>query len=118
MHELSIAENIIDIVRQYVPETELIQVRGVRLAIGSQSGISAEALEFGYSALVSESALGNSSLNIEIVPYRLRCEECGTEFTSDDGLVACPSCAGVKCMVIAGTEMRLIDIMLADAEEA
>ena len=114
MHELSIAESIIDIVRQYVPEDELTLVRTVRVEIGAQAGISPEALEFGYRALVSESALRASALGIEDVPYRLRCQACDVVFVSEDGLVVCPACSNLRCTVLSGTEMRVVDIQLAD----
>ena len=114
MHELSIAENIIDIIRQYVPEDELPLVRDVRLAIGAQSGIAPEALDFGYASLIYGTPLGGSALRIELVPYRLRCHGCQEEFVSNDGLVVCPHCGETRCETLAGTDMRVVDITLAE----
>lgn len=117
MHELSIAQNILDIVRQSVPTDELKNVRFIRLKIGSLSGVVAESLEFCVSAVVAGTSLSGAKLAIEHVPFRVRCDTCGHEFTNEIGYVVCPECAGVETRVISGRELQVTEIELDDHQQ-
>ena len=46
MHELSVAQSIIEIIQQHVPASELERVAAVRLKIGAAAGVVPESLEF------------------------------------------------------------------------
>jgi Zn finger protein HypA/HybF involved in hydrogenase expression len=48
MHELGVAQSILDIVRQYVPEDQERAVRAVKIRIGEMAGIVADSLEFAF----------------------------------------------------------------------
>ena len=50
MHELGVAQEILDIVRRYVPDTEAARVRDVRVRVGELAGVVADSLEFCFSA--------------------------------------------------------------------
>ncbi len=63
MHELSIAQNIVDIVQQYVPGEAMGDVRFVRVRVGGLSGIVPESLEFSFSAIVAGTPLGSARLD-------------------------------------------------------
>ncbi len=46
MHELSVAQNIIEIIQQSVPRSEWNQVTAVRIKIGAVAGIVPDSLKF------------------------------------------------------------------------
>ena len=48
MHELSVAQNIVEIIQQHVPESEWGRVAAVRLKVGAVAGIVPESLEFSF----------------------------------------------------------------------
>ena len=48
MHELSVAQNIVEIIQQHIPESELERVIAVRLKIGAAAGIVPDSLEFSF----------------------------------------------------------------------
>ena len=81
MHELGIAQNIVDIVNQYVPEGQERLVRSVRLKVGRLSGVVPESLEFCFSTIIGETPLDSAKLDIEHTPVKSRCCDCGEEFT-------------------------------------
>ncbi|MDH7516057.1 MAG: hydrogenase maturation nickel metallochaperone HypA [Bacteroidota bacterium] len=117
MHELSIAGSIIDIVGQYVESDMLASVERIGLRIGAQSGISVDALVFGFEAITKDTPLGAARLDIEIVPFTLRCGDCGNEFVSEDGTVLCPACGSFRCTALSGTEMQVVDISLREGPD-
>jgi hydrogenase nickel incorporation protein HypA/HybF len=114
MHELSIAESILDIVRQYVPEPARTPVRALHVKIGAQSGVSPLALDFAFNAVIADTPLAGAVLHIEEVPYRLRCENCDADFESSDGLAVCPDCGSISATVLSGMEMRVDHIDVED----
>lgn len=114
MHELSIAQNILEIVRQSIPDGDLRDVRVIRLKVGTISGVVADSLEFCFAAAVAGTALAESRLAIESVPFRIRCERCNKEFTNDIGFVVCPECDGTQTTILSGRELQVSEIELDD----
>ncbi len=117
VHELSIAENILSIVERYVPEKERPLVRTVKVAVGAQAGIVADSLTFCFEAIVSESPVAQARLAIETIPFTIRCRSCGATSTPADGMMLCPHCGSTEGEITGGTEMRVVEVELDDAEE-
>jgi len=115
MHELSIAQNIIEIVQQYVPGAAMADVRSVRVRVGRLSGVVADSLEFSFSAIVAGTALGSARLNIEHVPAICRCEGCKGEFEATEFVFVCPGCGSVNTRLISGSDLQVVDIDLEEA---
>jgi len=116
MHELSIAQNIVEIIRQSVPNSNLKDVRGIRLKIGEVSGVVTVSLEFSYQAITSDSELSLSQLLIQKIPFRLKCNSCGKESGNEFGLRICGSCGNSDTEVISGTELQIIEVELTEEE--
>ena len=117
MHELSFAENIVDIVHQSVPRDELEDVRVVRLKIGALSGIVADSLDFCFSAIVTQTSLASARLEIEQIPFTVECKACHKPFVSDIGFMVCPVCGGGDTIVVAGRELQITEIELDNEKE-
>ena len=114
MHELSIAQNIVDIVRQYVPSDKGEKVKAVRLRVGELSGVVADSLQFCFSIIIADTPLRGSTLEIERVPFRLHCAKCRTTFANEFGVVTCPSCNSSETEIVSGTEMQIESLELAE----
>lgn len=107
MHEMSIANSILEAVRreaQKCPDAQPVKV-GVR--IGEMAAIDQEALSFCFEALAHETDLEGLQLEIEICPRRHRCRGCQSEFTVRDYDFECPECGSVSSDCISGDELRL-----------
>ena len=65
MHELGLAESILDLVREYVPEADAPRVERVTVRIGDNAGVVAESLEFCFQAGVAGTPYANARLAIE-----------------------------------------------------
>ena len=116
VHELSIAQNIFDIIYQSVPREELQCVRTVRMKVGTLSGVVPDSLGFCFSAIASETALSRATLSIERVPFRIKCNSCEHEFTNNIGFVVCPQCGGVETIVLSGRELLVTEIELDEQQ--
>ncbi len=114
MHELSIAQNIVEIVQQYVPDASLADVRSVRVRVGGLSGIVPESLEFSFTAIVAGTPLGSARLDIERVPAVCRCEDCHIEFEVADFVFMCAGCGGVNTRLMSGSDLQVVDIALEE----
>ncbi len=118
MHELSIAESILDIVRRNVPQEELVNVRAVNMKIGDMAGVMCDSLDFSFTALTAETPLAGAWLSIDRIPYRIRCHTCDQTVGSEEGLGVCPLCLGTRVTVVSGTELQVESIDIHESVEA
>ncbi len=116
MHELSIAQNIIEIIQQHVPELEWERVTVVRLKIGAVAGIVPESLEFSFRAITAESLLSHTRLEIESVPFRIHCNACDTTTENEDGFALCGNCGSTDTKMLSGSELNISEIEIAEPE--
>lgn len=114
MHELSIAQNIVEIVRARIPEEDLSNVRTLSVRIGVMAGVVPDSLEFCFSAIVGDTPIKNVRLEIESVPYAIHCTTCDRQTVLEYGMAICPSCGSPHTNVISGTELDLVEIVLEE----
>ena len=114
MHELGIAENILDIVRQSVPDDRVSLVGNIRLRVGPFAGIVPDSLKFCFAALVADTGMANAALQIEETLLAASCRECGNEYGIKNFVFICPACGGGNLELISGKELEVIEIEIAD----
>jgi hydrogenase nickel incorporation protein HypA/HybF len=107
MHEMGIANSVLEAVRTEVglhPGTYPCKV-GVR--IGEMAAIDQDALRFCFEAIILETDLESLELEIEVCPRRHRCQFCAREFVVRDYDSRCPQCASLETTCISGDELQL-----------
>jgi hydrogenase nickel incorporation protein HypA/HybF len=112
MHELAIARALINAVEARRPAA--VTVRSVRVAVGAASGVVLSALDLAFRAAVAETALCDARLDLERVPARCRCHDCGREHVFDDVLGVCPHCGGLGGELLGGDAIELRSIEVSD----
>lgn len=117
MHELAIAQDIIDIVQQSVPLGETYDIEWVRVRVGQFSGVVPESLEFCFSAIVSGTTMERANLEIERVPAISQCKDCRHRFDVHDLALSCPACNSTNLELVSGNELEVVEIQLADDRE-
>ncbi|MFA6455771.1 MAG: hydrogenase maturation nickel metallochaperone HypA [Bacteroidota bacterium] len=117
MHELSIAQNIVDIVRQNVPEADWHMIRSVVTIVGEQSGVVPESLRFSFHSITASTELEHTVLDIELVPFMIHCIECGVDSLTEQGSVQCPICGLFATTIVAGTELHVREIKMDESYE-
>lgn len=116
MHEMGIANSILEAVR-----TEAARYPGtvpctVGVKIGELAAIDAEALRFCFDALIRDSDLESLRLEIELCPRRHRCTVCGMAFVVRDYQFRCPRCAVETTECIGGDELELAYVEVEEHE--
>jgi hydrogenase nickel incorporation protein HypA/HybF len=114
MHEMSVAQNIFEIVRKNVPEGSEEKVSKIHLKVGELSGIVPDSLLFCIDILKEESDFKNVSIEIEQVPITAHCQLCGKNSQLEYGVFFCPNCQSTSIELLTGRELNIVDIELND----
>ena len=107
MHELGIANSVLEAVKTEMgrhPGTYPCKV-GVR--IGEMAAIDPESLRFCFEVIIQDTDLESLELGIEVCPRRHRCRVCGNDFIVRDYDSRCPQCASLETTCISGDELEL-----------
>jgi hydrogenase nickel incorporation protein HypA/HybF len=114
MHELSLASSILEAVEKESERYPESRVLKVGLRVGEIAGVDCDALNFGWEVITKDTNWDGLVLEIEHVQRRQRCTACGHEFAAPDFMTACPRCAELMTVTIAGDEL---DIAYLEIEE-
>lgn len=106
MHELSIAETVLETVLDRTGEKH---VTVVRLRIGRLSGVVPDALRFCFDLATTGTPLEGADLEIEEPGGRVHCHACGREDARDDLILLC-ECGSAEVEVLAGRELQLMSV--------
>jgi hydrogenase nickel incorporation protein HypA/HybF len=115
MHEFSIASAVVDTA---VRHAQGRRVTVVSLRSGRLRQVVPDALEFAFALLARETVCEGARLDHEIVPARLRCRACETEWEIDLPDFRCRSCGGTDVAVVGGEELEVESIEVVQDEEA
>jgi hydrogenase nickel incorporation protein HypA/HybF len=110
MHEMSLAEGILQVVEDAAREQGFSRVRAVRLEIGQLSSVEVEALRFCFDAVTRASLAEGARLEIDRVPGAGWCMICSKTVPLPALYEACQYCGGYQIQPTAGTEMRVKDL--------
>jgi hydrogenase nickel incorporation protein HypA/HybF len=114
MHELSIAQNIIEIVQENLAPNQKQAVKTVRIKVGKLTNILVDSLLFGFEALTRDTNLDGVKLEVEQLPLRIKCNDCGKETDLDNYVFSCPTCQSSAIKVVSGQELMVQEIELND----
>ena len=109
MHELAIAESVVDTVTERLPGAT---VTCVHLEIGALSGVAPDSIRFCFDLATEGTGLEGARLEITEPPARCRCRSCGAEFEPDMPIVLCP-CGSPDVAVLAGEELKIVSVQVA-----
>ena len=107
MHELSIIENIVEIILAELPKHNIQKVESISLRIGKMRQIVPEALQFGFECVSKNTPLEGAELIVENVPIKGHCFNCNHEFILKNWLENCPNCQESKVEIISGKELEI-----------
>jgi Zn finger protein HypA/HybF involved in hydrogenase expression len=108
MHEVSIASSILSVVKKYVPPRSVL--RAVHLVAGPMRAIEPDAMQFAWRAALDAAGASDVRLQLDLLPWTLRCPECGFEWTSQQIECACLACGGNRGFPVGGDELQVSSI--------
>ena len=109
MHELAIAESVVETVTQRLPDAK---VTCVCLEVGALSGVVPDSIRFCFDLATEGTGLAGARLEITEPPARCRCRACGAEFQPGSPVVLCP-CGSADVAVLAGEELKILSVQVA-----
>jgi hydrogenase nickel insertion protein HypA len=107
MHEMSIAESILELARRHTPAGQ--RLIGVAVRAGPLRAIDESALSLAWRAITLGTAFEDCRLRLQQLEWHLRCPACGEDRVDNDRFTACP-CGCDAPDVIGGDELELTSI--------
>jgi len=112
MHELSIAQNIVEIAEEYALKNNAEIITEIEIEVGEMSGVVVEALEFAMQSATLDTMLSKAKMDIINIKGKVKCLECKTEFFASSLFDVCPKCNSFHTEIISGKELRVKSILV------
>lgn len=109
MHELSIAESILEIVSESVPDRNK-KVLSVTVEVGELTAVIPESLQFCFNAIIEETPYRGAQLIIREKKLTGACRTCGSGFPINNYLFQCPDCGSTDVEVTGGQELNVTEL--------
>jgi hydrogenase nickel incorporation protein HypA/HybF len=105
MHELSIAESILEAVRKELASRPGARPIRVGLRIGEFAAVDVDSLNFCFEAVLKGTDWESLQLDARVCPQRRICKDCRKEFAVVEYNTLCPACAGNNTRMTSGDEL-------------
>lgn len=109
MHELSIANAIVEACAERASGSRVIRVR---LQIGALAGVVEDAVRFCFDECARDTVVEGATLEILEVAGRAKCNACGADMAMDSQIGRC-GCGSFDLRIVAGEELRVKDMEIA-----
>lgn len=110
MHEMSLAEGMLQIVEDTARANGLARVRDVWVEIGRLSQVEPEAMRFCFDAVTRGSVADGARLHVVDVPGSAWCLRCSQPVSIGSRADPCPECGTWQLQVTGGTELRVLEL--------
>ena len=107
MHEMGIANSVLDAVRAETARFPGGHVFKVGVRIGELAGVNPDALSFCFEVLVRGTELEPLELEIAYIPRSYRCRACAHSYAAAEMDSACPACGMTEFQFLGGDELEL-----------
>ena len=107
MHEMSLCENIREIIEEQAATDGFSRVNRVWLEVGPLSCVEPDALRFGFDVVMRGSVAEGAALEIAIPPAMARCLSCGRADAIAQRYAPCPHCGAGPMEMMQGDELKI-----------
>ncbi len=113
MHELSYMIKLADIAMTSLPDDENIRPVKLVVEVGELTGVLPEYLRKYYPAVIRDTPLKGSTLEVISIPSEAECQSCGTVYHPDKAFdYLCPNCKKSSCRFIHGRELNVRELVI------
>jgi len=113
MHELSLLENVREILEDHAIRQHFSKVNQVTLAVGKLSCVESDALRFGFDVVMKGSLAENAELIVMELPGLGECRECRQQMEIVNLYDPCPYCSSPLVDVLQGMEIKIKDLIVS-----
>jgi hydrogenase nickel incorporation protein HypA/HybF len=110
MHEMSIAENIKEIVIETLADMDTPKLKSVTIEVGELTAVIPESLEFCFQIAIERTSFKGAKLNIVEQPLMGECTQCTEKFKIRNFSFICPSCQSSQIKVTGGQELNVTEL--------
>jgi hydrogenase nickel incorporation protein HypA/HybF len=110
MHELSLAENILQQIEDAAQTQQFHRVKTVWLEIGKLACVEQEALRFFFAVVTEDSIARQAKLEIIGIAGQAVCNDCHRTLLITALYQACPYCGSYALQITQGNEMRIREL--------
>lgn len=110
MHEMSLAEGIVQLLEEHATSQQFRRVKQLWLQVGELAGVEVEALSFCLEVVLRDTLADGAQVHIERVPGQGWCLACSTPVTVHARFDACPACGKHQVQISGGDEMRVAEL--------
>lgn len=111
MHELSIAQSLIDTACEEAQRAGASRVCRISLRIGALAGVVKEALQFSFELAAEGTLCEGAELDIEDVALTVMCPACNAPRTLPQAWhFSCPDCGAPASEILTGRELDLVSL--------
>jgi hydrogenase nickel incorporation protein HypA/HybF len=116
MHEMGIANSILEGVAKELRQRPGARAVKVGVRIGELAGVDPDALSFAFEALTLDTPFASLALDVEYGALRSRCRECSHEFEVRNYDLLCPACGSLNTERISGDELEFSYLEIEESE--
>ncbi len=110
MHEMSLAESVLQIIEDAAERERFAKVKAVWLEIGALAGVEPEAMRFCFDAVARATVADGARLEIVPAPGAAWCMPCSQPVAIETRGDPCPRCGSFQLQVTGGAELRLREL--------
>jgi len=110
MHEMSIAQAIIDNLEEEQRIRGFRRITRVEIRLGEFSNIVPESLSFCFDASKAGTIAADAELHLTIISLQGACTDCGKVVELREDYFLCPHCGSFQVAVLSGEELDLVSI--------
>ncbi len=107
MHELSLMQGVVNLLRKSASENNVKRITKVLLVVGEMTMAVPDALQFAFESFKEEELFRDAVLEIRMEPVRGECRDCHHSFDIKDFVFLCPFCSGPNVKVASGRDLYI-----------
>jgi hydrogenase nickel incorporation protein HypA/HybF len=113
MHEMALCESVLAILEQQARVQHFTRVRRIQLEVGVFACVEAEAMRFGFAALIPGTLAEGARLDITRVAGEAWCLSCNRSVPVRARFGVCPECGHELLPPTGGDELRIKELEVA-----
>lgn len=112
MHEMSLAQGILDLVEQTAQREVFTRVTQLRIEVGTLAGVEISALAFALDCVKPQTILHTAEIILDTPVATAWCMPCAKKIEIRERGQPCPHCGSYQIQAISGTELRVVDMVV------
>jgi len=110
MHEMSLAEGVLQLIEDAHRRQAFARVLSVHLEVGALAGVEPDAMRFCFDAVTRGTVADGARLEIRAARGTGSCMGCGETVEMKELFGDCPRCGSAQVQVTGGTELRVSEL--------